>query len=158
MWGMHKVQADLKHVCRVLISGDLSLWRRKVNLRMISKEVSQIAGLSKGKRGKNLVSTVALDHVCVHVWRRHVRQCTCACLCQKNVYVKEKTCMHAAGRSWQLSRERQMCTLLSLSAREWKRSRSIHVAWEGSLKSNWEAGLSDANVNSFVNGLPCRDL
>ena len=35
--------------------------------RKKSKEVSQIARLSKGKRGKNLVSTVALDHVCVHV-------------------------------------------------------------------------------------------
>ena len=52
---------------------------------------TRIAGLSKGKRGNwNLVSTVALDHVCVHAWRRHVRQCTCACICQKNVYVKLK--------------------------------------------------------------------
>ena len=67
------------------------------------------------KRKKNLVSTVALEHVCVRVWRtpRHVRQCMCACICQKNVYVKEKMCMHAAERSWQLSRERQMCTITS---------------------------------------------
>ena len=31
------------------------------------REVSQIAGPSKGKREENPVSTVALDHVCVHV-------------------------------------------------------------------------------------------
>ena len=56
------------------------VWKRISIRRKKSKEVSQIAGLSKGKRGRNLVSTVALDHVCVHVWRRNVRQCTCACI------------------------------------------------------------------------------
>ena len=74
------------YIYRVYIGTAFVLLRRKK-----SKEVSQIAGLSKGKRGNwNLVSTVALDHVCVHAWRRHVRQCTCACICQKNVYVKLK--------------------------------------------------------------------
>ena len=56
-----------------------------------SKEVKNITDsrTQQGQMRINLVSTVALDHVCVHVWRRHVRQCACACLCQKNVYVKE---------------------------------------------------------------------
>ena len=26
----------------------------------------------------------------------------CACICQENVYVKEKMCMHTAVRCWQL--------------------------------------------------------
>ena len=34
-----------------------------------------------------------------------MRQCVCACICQKNVYVKEKMCLHAAERCWQLSRK-----------------------------------------------------
>ena len=57
------------------------VWKRISIRRKKSKEVSQIPWLSKGKRGRNLVSTVALDHVCVHVWRRNARQCTCACIC-----------------------------------------------------------------------------
>ena len=39
---------------------------------------------SKGIGGKKThVSTVALDHVCVLVWRMHVQRCMCACICQK---------------------------------------------------------------------------
>ena len=131
-----------------LVTGNLATKNLffKVVLILKIEEVPQIAGLSKGKREKNPVSTVAMDHVCVHVWRRHVRQCTCAYICQRNVYVKEKMCMHAAEGSWQLSRERQMCTLLSLSAKEWKKSRSVHVAWEGSLGSNWKAALGDGQL------------
>ena len=29
----------------------------------------------------------------------------CACICQENVYVKEKMCMHTAVRCWQLSKK-----------------------------------------------------
>ena len=77
---------------------------------------------AKAKEEQNPVTTVALDRVFVRVWlggselffcslppvvwRRHVRQCMCACMCQKNVYEKEKMCMRTAVRCWQLSKKR----------------------------------------------------
>ena len=45
---------------------------------------------AKGKEEHKPVTTVALDRVCVRVWRRHVWPCMCACICQENVYVKER--------------------------------------------------------------------
>ena len=63
---------------------------------------------AKGKEEQKPVTTVALDRVCVRVWRRHVWRCMCACLCQENVYVKEKMCMHTAVRCWQLSKNKTM--------------------------------------------------
>ena len=54
------------------------------------------------------MTTVALDRVCVRVWRRHVWPCMCACICQENVYVKENMCMHTAVRCWQLSKNKTM--------------------------------------------------
>ena len=63
---------------------------------------------AKGKEEQKPVTTVALDRVCVRVWRRHVWPCMCACICQVNVYVKEKMCMHTAVRCWQLSKNKTM--------------------------------------------------
>ena len=63
---------------------------------------------AKGKEEQKPVTTVALDRVCVRVWRRHVWPCMCACICQENVYVKEKMCMHTAVRCWQLSKNKTM--------------------------------------------------
>ena len=63
---------------------------------------------SQGKGGTKTWTTVALDRVCVRVWRRHVWPCMCACICQESVYVKEKMCMHTAVRCWQLSKNKTM--------------------------------------------------
>ena len=73
-------------------------------LRKKSKEVSRIAGLSKGKRGKkpsygsSFGSCVTEAHAAVYV---------CVHMPKENV-LKEKMCMHATERYWQLSRERQI--------------------------------------------------
>ena len=50
---------------------------------------------AKESGGKNPVpATVALDRVCVLVWRMHVQRCMCACTCQKRCMRKKRcACM-----------------------------------------------------------------
>ena len=48
---------------------------------------------NSAKEEQKPVTTVALDRVCVRAWLRHVWRCMRACICQENVYVKEKMCI-----------------------------------------------------------------
>ena len=61
------------------------------------------------------------------------------------------------------SAEKDKCTLC-WSAREWKRSRSVHVAWEGSLWSNCKAALTAGlpllafhfSSSSYLSAIICK--
>ena len=105
-------------VCRSLCTGKIELYIfffffflpvSVVSSRSLDEVMTENRGKgnsAKGKEEQKPVTTVALDRVCVRAWLRHVWRCKCACICQENVYVKEKMCMHTAVRRWQLSKKR----------------------------------------------------